>query len=82
MNLSTYFSRLTQLDQLLQQAQTGPPQRLAQQLGLSVRAFHEFKDQLRGDFDLPIAYSRKKQSYYYTEAGRFFFEVEKMKEED
>ena len=70
MNLSTHFSRLSQLDQLLQQAQTGPPQKLAQQLGISLRAWHEFKDQLREDLGLPIVYSRQRQTYYYEQRIR------------
>ncbi len=70
MNLSTHFSRLSQLDQLLQQEQTGPPQQIAKELRLSLRAFHEFKDYLKYDCGIPLAYCRKRYTYYYEKKGR------------
>ncbi len=70
MSLSIYFKRAQTFTYLVENTQTGTLQEVSNKLRLSLRAFHEFKDQLKDDFGLPIAYCRKRQTYFYKKKGR------------
>ena len=73
MPLRKYIERIAQYDQLVRMNRTGPPSTVAKRLGLSKRAFHDFKTELIEDFGFPIAYCSTRQTYYYTNPGKAEF---------
>lgn len=54
---------------LIDQAATGSPAMLAARFGISERMVYKYLDILKSEFNAPIKYDRKKQSYYFTEKG-------------
>lgn len=51
---------------------TGCPDCMAQKFGISKRFLHNILEYLKKDFDAPIAYSRLRETYYYTEEWEFY----------
>ncbi len=70
MPIKKYLNRVEQFDQLVRAERTGAPHEIAEKLGFSEATFYTLVDELRDDFGFPIEYSRKRQTYYYTEVGR------------
>ena len=70
MPIKKYLNRVEQFDRLVRAECTGPPHQIAQKLGFAESTFYTLVDKLRDDFGFPIEYSRKRQTYYYTEVGK------------
>ncbi len=70
MPIKKYLDRVEHFDQLVRAERTGPPHEASEKLKLSESALHILVEELRDDFGFPIEYSRKRQTYYYTEVGR------------
>lgn len=51
---------------------TGCPDYMAQKFGISKRFLHNILEYMKKDFDAPIAYSRLRETYYYTEEWEFY----------
>ena len=76
MLLSTYINRIEQLDQLIRLKATGPPEELAEKLGITVRQWYRLRKELVDEWNFPIAYSTERKSYYYTRSGAFIFKFQ------
>ena len=70
MSIKKYINRVERFDQLVRAQRTGPPHQIAEKLGLSESAFYAFVEELKEDYGFPIAYSRTRKTYFYTEEGR------------
>ena len=73
MPLRKYVDRALQADQLIKMKATGTPKQFADKLGISERLLYDFLDELKYDFDCPIAYCNRRRSYYYTCDGKMNF---------
>ena len=51
---------------------TGNPHYMAKKFDISKRFLHMIIDYLKKEFDAPIAYSRLRETYYYTEEWEFY----------
>lgn len=51
---------------------TGSPDYMAHKFGISKRFLHNILEYMKKDFDAPIAYSRVRETYYYTEEWEFY----------
>lgn len=61
---------------------TGCPDSFARSLGVSLRSFHEVREFMVKELSAPIAYSRAKQSYYYSEDWEFYIgDISRIKSE-
>ena len=49
---------------------SGTPSELATKLNMSERMIYKYIYMLKHEFKAPIAYSRSKKSYYFSENGR------------
>jgi hypothetical protein len=67
-----YFDRLEYLDHLICTKATGSPSMLAKKLRISLRTVFGYIDILKS-LGAPIAYNKHKETYYYAEAGSFYF---------
>ncbi|MBP6089740.1 MAG: helix-turn-helix domain-containing protein [Crocinitomicaceae bacterium] len=63
------FKNIQLLIELIEQKNTGNPAALAKKLAVSERMIYKYLDILKSEFNAPIKYSRKKQSYFFTEEG-------------
>lgn len=70
MPIKKYLNRVEQFDRLVRAQRTGPPQQIAEKLGLAESTFYTLVDELRDDYGFPIDYSRKLKTYFYTEEGK------------
>lgn len=52
---------------MIKRKATGTPTQMAQQLGISRRTWYHLLKKLTQLYDFPIAYSRQRQTYYYTD---------------
>jgi len=73
MPIVTLIYRLEYMDLLIRTRSTGTPAQFAQKIGISRRCLFLWIDQLREDFNFPIEYDKKSQTYYYTRSGKFWF---------
>ena len=73
MALRKFVDRALQADQLIRLKATGSPKEFAGKLGISERSLYGFLDELKYDFDCPIAYCHLRRSYYYTCDGQIIF---------
>ncbi|HEY4788861.1 MAG TPA: hypothetical protein VIH57_22580 [Bacteroidales bacterium] len=62
---------IERIDALIQHHATGTPAELCERLKISKSTWHELKKTMIDDLHFPIAYSKYRQTYYYTEDGRF-----------
>jgi predicted DNA-binding transcriptional regulator YafY len=62
-----FIETVRRVDDLIQRKATGTPAEMAARLGCSERTWYNFLDQLRNDYQFPIAYCRNRQCYYYTD---------------
>ena len=51
---------------------TGCPDQLAERLGISRRFLYVVISYMKTEFDAPIAYSRTRETFYYTEEWEFY----------
>lgn len=65
MTAKKYFSRLKNLDQLIQDEGTGRPKELAEKLNMSERMIYRYIQNLK-DLGAPLEYDAEKRSYVYT----------------
>ncbi len=72
MPLTKLLQRFEYLDRLIRFKNTGTPAELAEKLGVSESTLFQCLKELREDLQMPIAYDADKQSYVYTEEGKFF----------
>ena len=70
MNLFRNFYRLEKLHTLIQQKKTGTPKQLAEQLGISRATLYVLIDELNS-LNMPVSYSRKYETFYYTQEVKF-----------
>lgn len=71
MRLSDYLKRFDYIHWLIKQQATGDCNEFAKKLGICKRQLHNTLADLRG-MGAPIAYSKTKNSYYYTHAWQPF----------
>lgn len=64
MNILQNFNRVEKLHKLIQQKKTGSPKELAQRLGISRSGLYILIDEL-ATLNMPVAYSRKYETFYY-----------------
>lgn len=64
MKIFAYIDRINLMHKLIRQRRTGTPQELSSRLGLSTSRLHHVIDELK-EMEVPIAYSRQSQTYYY-----------------
>lgn len=69
------------IDTLIRLKNTGSPDRLAEQLGISKRQTLKILKEMKEYFHAPINYNRFRKTYYYTEDGFFVLGFQKSKEE-
>lgn len=65
MKLFMYIDRVNRLHELIKRKSTGKPEVLAKKLNLSVSRVYQIIEELKL-MQVPIAYSRTLQTYYYT----------------
>jgi hypothetical protein len=63
---------LKRIHECISRGATGGPDFMARKFDISKRFLHLMIDYLKTEFDAPIAYSRLKQTYYYTEEWEFY----------
>jgi predicted DNA-binding transcriptional regulator YafY len=73
-----FLNRLETLDYLISIKSTGSPEQLANKLRISRRSVYEYINLLK-QLDAPIAFSRDRNTFYYTEDGNFKFRFYKVK---
>ena len=69
MSISDYIRHLLRTDQLIRLKATGTPKDLASRLDVSERSVYNTIAYMKKYFNCPIAYSRARQTYYYTKKG-------------
>jgi len=74
MIIDKYVNRLKRIDQLIRQQRTGNPKKLAEKLGISESHVYNCIEEMR-DLQLPIAYCRIRQTYYYTHQVQLKIEI-------
>jgi predicted DNA-binding transcriptional regulator YafY len=67
------ISRLIKLDHLIRMKATGNPEQLADKLGVSRRCVFDYINILK-ELGAPVAFSKSRTSYYYTENGNCNFQ--------
>jgi hypothetical protein len=65
------FHMIERIDALIQRRATGTPDELCRRLFICRSTWFELKKIMEEEFECPIAYSKYRRSYYYTEEGRF-----------
>lgn len=64
------IDNINQLIELIQLKETGSPKELALKLNVSKRMVYMYIDLLKEEFNAPIEYNKKEQSYCFSEKGR------------
>ncbi len=67
MKLTTYIDRINKMNKLFSAEKTGTPKQLAEKLGICESRLYCIIDDLKLQ-DAPIAYCRKRETYYYTKS--------------
>lgn len=75
MKLFMYIDRVNRLHELIKRKSTGKPETLAKKLNLSVSRVYQIIEELKL-MEVPIAYSRTIQSYYYTNDYEVLIDVQ------
>lgn len=83
MNLLKNLNRLEKLHLLIVNRKTGGPKDLAQQLGISRATLYVMIDELNS-LNLPVAYSRKNETFYYKHEVKvtLHFKIECIEDTD
>lgn len=63
---------LKRIHECISRGATGCPDYMAKRFDISKRFLHMILEYLKTEFDAPIAYSRLKETYYYTEEWEFY----------
>lgn len=69
MSFTDHYAKLQQADQLIRHKATGIPEEFARKLSVSERTLYHLLEEMKS-LRFPIAYSKERCSYYYTEEGR------------
>ena len=69
--IQKHLNRLEQIDYLIRTKATGTPDQMAKKLGISLRMWHQLRNELVNDLNFPIAYCPVQRTYYYTVSGKF-----------
>jgi hypothetical protein len=77
MPIISFMHRVEQMHYLIKNRATGTPEQFAAKVGLSRRSLFSWIEQLRDDFNFPIAYDPDRKSYFYTSEGEFVFGFKK-----
>lgn len=64
MKLRNYLGRIQNIDRLIRQRSTGPPSKLADQVGLSESMLYHYINFMKSA-GAPIQYSKRNRTYYY-----------------
>ena len=72
MAFNAYVTHVRRLTALIRLKATGSPVALAKRLKISRSKLFALIKSLREDFDAPIFYDRKRQSYCFEQDGEFF----------
>jgi predicted transcriptional regulator len=83
MSLHKYLERIKYVDHLIRKRSTGNIENLARKLQLSKSGAEKFLREMK-EVGFPIAYNKKRKTYYYTEEGKVYnklFEKETGREE-
>lgn len=70
MDLFKNFYRVEKLHTLILQKKTGSPKQLAEQLGISRATLYVLINELNS-LNMPVSYSRKYETFYYTQEVKF-----------
>lgn len=83
MDLFKNFYRVEKLHTLILQRKTGSPKQLAEQLGISRATLYVLIDEFNS-LNMPVNYSRKYETFYYTQEVKFTlaFKVEAINSPD
>ena len=74
-NIDNIIDFVLRVDDLIRHQMTGTPSQLANILGISERSVYRIIGQLKR-CNLPIAYCKRRKTYYYTQEGRLRIEFE------
>lgn len=73
---------LKRIHECISRGATGSPDYMARKFDISKRFLFIILDYLKTEFDAPIAYSRLKETYYYTEEWEFYIgDLKRIKSE-
>lgn len=70
--IDQYLKRIEQIDTMIKCRRTGPPEELAHRLGLSPSTVYNYINFMK-KAGAPIAYSKKRRTYYYLYTVEFNF---------
>jgi len=70
MAISTYFDRISRIDQLIRLQATGTPQDLARKLGICKSNLYLYLEFMRS-MGAPIIYNQYRNSFVYEQKGSF-----------
>lgn len=73
-----YLHRLGRLHQLIKMKATGSPSQLGEKLELSERHTRDYISQMK-ELGAPIAYDKRRNTYYYTQETQFDFGFKPLK---
>ena len=62
--------KIQQLIELIEKGETGKPKQIAIQLGFTQRQLYKYLDILKSEFNVPIKYSRSKETYFFSKKGK------------
>jgi len=65
MDIFKTIERINKLHTLIKEEKTGTPKYLAEQIGISRASLYRLIEEMKS-YDVPIEYSRIKESFYYT----------------
>lgn len=66
MSITSYFSRLQRMDDLIRRKATGTPTEFAHRMDLSRSMLFKYLEVIK-ELDGPVQYSSQLQTYYYSE---------------
>jgi predicted DNA-binding transcriptional regulator YafY len=65
-----FIERLQRIDYFIRTISTGTPKEFAEKLNLSERQLYKYLKNLK-ELGVPIKYSKRRNSYYYSDNGFF-----------
>ena len=64
------IERIKAMDLLIDKQRTGTPSQFAIKLRISERTIYKYITYMKTTLKAPVAYSKTRQNYYYTENGK------------
>jgi hypothetical protein len=61
--------KLKEFIELISEGNTGTPKQVSEKLAVSDRLVYYYVSVLKKEFKAPVAYCRKRKSYFFTEKG-------------